>query len=68
MYSSLQEQASNASNLVPLPDTNGNMDASELLKEKVCLSLVFDPVILTLHTKKLLIKKNEMFLVRTSLI
>ncbi|XP_062176378.1 outer envelope protein 64, mitochondrial [Alnus glutinosa] len=34
MYSSLQEQASNASNLVPLPDTNGNMDASELLKEK----------------------------------
>ncbi|KAE8009131.1 hypothetical protein FH972_005584 [Carpinus fangiana] len=34
MYSSLQEQASNASNLVPLPDTNGNIDASELLKEK----------------------------------
>uniref|UniRef100_A0A7N2MVH3 Amidase domain-containing protein n=1 Tax=Quercus lobata TaxID=97700 RepID=A0A7N2MVH3_QUELO len=34
MYSSLQEQASIASNSVHLPDTNGNMDASELLKEK----------------------------------
>ncbi|XP_030944215.1 outer envelope protein 64, mitochondrial isoform X2 [Quercus lobata] len=35
MYSSLQEQASIASNSVHLPDTNGNMDASELLKEKI---------------------------------
>ncbi|KAF5448492.1 hypothetical protein F2P56_029021 [Juglans regia] len=34
IYSSLQAQASIASNSVPLPDTNGNMDASELLKEK----------------------------------
>ncbi|KAB1206893.1 Outer envelope protein 64, mitochondrial [Morella rubra] len=34
VHSSLQEQANIASNLVPLPDTNGNMDASELLKEK----------------------------------
>ncbi|GAV65354.1 TPR_1 domain-containing protein/Amidase domain-containing protein/TPR_11 domain-containing protein, partial [Cephalotus follicularis] len=34
MYTSLQEQASIASNSVPLPDVNGNMDASELLKEK----------------------------------
>ncbi|KAM3694528.1 hypothetical protein ACJW30_07G064200 [Castanea mollissima] len=34
MYSSLQEQANIASNSVHLPDTNGNMDASELLKEK----------------------------------
>lgn len=39
MYSSLQEQASIASNSVHLPDTNGNMDASELLKEKVCSPL-----------------------------
>ncbi|KAJ0077927.1 hypothetical protein Patl1_36983 [Pistacia atlantica] len=35
MYDSLQEQANIASNSVPLPDTNGNMDASEFLKEKV---------------------------------
>ncbi|XP_022763683.1 outer envelope protein 64, mitochondrial-like isoform X2 [Durio zibethinus] len=34
MYASLQEQVSIASNSVPLPDVNGNMDASELLKEK----------------------------------
>ncbi|XP_077251431.1 translocon at the outer membrane of chloroplasts 64-V [Tasmannia lanceolata] len=34
MFSSLQEQVSIASNLSPLPDTNGDMDASELLKEK----------------------------------
>ncbi|XP_031271146.1 outer envelope protein 64, mitochondrial-like [Pistacia vera] len=34
MYDSLQEQANIASNSVPLPDTNGNMDASEFLKEK----------------------------------
>ncbi|KAK2982325.1 hypothetical protein RJ640_009022 [Escallonia rubra] len=34
MYSSLQEQVSIVSNLPPSPDTNGNMDASELLKEK----------------------------------
>uniref|UniRef100_A0A2P2KKF5 Amidase domain-containing protein n=1 Tax=Rhizophora mucronata TaxID=61149 RepID=A0A2P2KKF5_RHIMU len=35
MYSSLQEQASIASNSAPLPDANGNIDTSELLKEKV---------------------------------
>lgn len=35
MYDSLHEQANIASNSVPFPDTNGNMDASELLKEKV---------------------------------
>lgn len=35
MYSSLQEQVGIVSNSLPLPDTNGNMDASELLKEKV---------------------------------
>ncbi|KAK0589716.1 hypothetical protein LWI29_017728 [Acer saccharum] len=34
MYASLQEQASIASNSVLLPDMNGSMDASELLKEK----------------------------------
>ncbi|KAK3185045.1 hypothetical protein Dsin_032331 [Dipteronia sinensis] len=34
MYASLQEQASIASNSVLLRDTNGSMDASELLKEK----------------------------------
>ncbi|OWM63600.1 hypothetical protein CDL15_Pgr008143 [Punica granatum] len=34
MYSSLQEQASIVSSSLPLPDTNGDMDASELLKEK----------------------------------
>ncbi|TYJ44021.1 hypothetical protein E1A91_A03G192600v1 [Gossypium mustelinum] len=34
MYASLQEQVSIASNSAPLPDLNGNMDASELLKEK----------------------------------
>nr|KJB32063.1 hypothetical protein B456_005G221100 [Gossypium raimondii] len=34
MYASLQEQVSMASNSAPLPDLNGNMDASELLKEK----------------------------------
>lgn len=35
MYASLQEQVSIASNSTPLPDFNGTMDASELLKEKV---------------------------------
>lgn len=35
MYSSLQDQASIVSNSAPLPDMNGNMDASDLLKEKV---------------------------------
>lgn len=35
MDSSLQEQISIASNSAPLPDFNGDMDASELLKEKV---------------------------------
>lgn len=34
IYSSLEKQASIASNMVPMVDTNGNMDASELLKEK----------------------------------
>ncbi|XP_039037954.1 outer envelope protein 64, mitochondrial-like isoform X1 [Hibiscus syriacus] len=34
MYTSLQDQVSIASNSAPLPDVNGNMDASELLKEK----------------------------------
>ncbi|KAI3445736.1 hypothetical protein Pfo_002401 [Paulownia fortunei] len=34
MYSSLQEEASSISGSSPLPDTNGNMDAAELLKEK----------------------------------
>ena len=40
-YPSLQDQASIASNSLPLPDSNGDMDASELLKEKVCYSLSF---------------------------
>ncbi|GFY90134.1 translocon at the outer membrane of chloroplasts 64-V [Actinidia rufa] len=34
MYSSLQEQARLVSHSSPLPERNGNMDASELLKEK----------------------------------
>lgn len=34
IYSSLQEQVTIASNLVHEPDSNGNIDASELLKEK----------------------------------
>ncbi|KAF3435026.1 hypothetical protein FNV43_RR22113 [Rhamnella rubrinervis] len=34
IYSSLQEQVSITSNSLPLPDINGNMDTSELLKEK----------------------------------
>ncbi|KAJ0960964.1 hypothetical protein J5N97_001068 [Dioscorea zingiberensis] len=34
MYPCLQEEISIASNLPPAPDTNGDMDASELLKEK----------------------------------
>ncbi|KAA8536460.1 hypothetical protein F0562_028938 [Nyssa sinensis] len=34
MYSSLQEQVGLVSSSSPLPDINGNMDASELLKEK----------------------------------
>ncbi|XP_020575564.1 outer envelope protein 64, mitochondrial [Phalaenopsis equestris] len=34
MHASLQEQISIASNLAPLPDFNGDMEASELLKEK----------------------------------
>ncbi|KAI8554853.1 hypothetical protein RHMOL_Rhmol05G0129200 [Rhododendron molle] len=33
-YSSLQEQVSLVSHSSPVPDTNGHMDASELLKEK----------------------------------
>ncbi|KAK8971493.1 hypothetical protein KSP40_PGU006981 [Platanthera guangdongensis] len=34
IHTSLQEQISIASNLPPLPDFNGDMDTSELLKEK----------------------------------
>lgn len=34
MYTSLQEQVSTISSLPQLPDMNGSMDASELLKEK----------------------------------
>ncbi|XP_055809371.1 outer envelope protein 64, mitochondrial isoform X2 [Solanum dulcamara] len=34
MYSSLQEEVSIQSSTSPLPDTNGSIDASELLKEK----------------------------------
>uniref|UniRef100_A0A7N0T0Y3 Amidase domain-containing protein n=1 Tax=Kalanchoe fedtschenkoi TaxID=63787 RepID=A0A7N0T0Y3_KALFE len=34
MYSSLQEQARIVSNSLPVPDTNGDMETSELLKEK----------------------------------
>ncbi|XP_030539136.1 outer envelope protein 64, mitochondrial isoform X2 [Rhodamnia argentea] len=34
MYSSLQEQVTVASSSLPFADTNGNLDASELLKEK----------------------------------
>lgn len=41
MYSFLQEQVSLVSNLSPVPDTNGHMDASELLKEKVCSLLAY---------------------------
>ncbi|KAF9608255.1 hypothetical protein IFM89_008540 [Coptis chinensis] len=37
IYPSLQEQVGIASNSLPLPDTNGDMDTSELLKEKVVL-------------------------------
>lgn len=38
IYSSIQKQVSIASNSLPSPDTSGDMDASELLKEKVSLS------------------------------
>lgn len=34
MYSSLQDEVSTLSNSPPLPDINGNMETSELLKEK----------------------------------
>ncbi|KDP40901.1 hypothetical protein JCGZ_24900 [Jatropha curcas] len=34
MYSALQEQVGIVSNSAPIPDINGNIDASELLKEK----------------------------------
>ncbi|KMZ67699.1 Glutamyl-tRNA(Gln) amidotransferase subunit A [Zostera marina] len=34
IYSSIQKQVSIASNSLPSPDTSGDMDASELLKEK----------------------------------
>ncbi|KAE9448350.1 hypothetical protein C3L33_19763, partial [Rhododendron williamsianum] len=40
-YSSLQEQVSLVSHSSPVPDTNGHMDASELLKEKVCSLLAY---------------------------
>jgi len=39
VYASLQDQAKLASNLAPVSDTNGNMEASEVMKEKVKLSL-----------------------------
>jgi hypothetical protein len=52
MYSTLQEQARIAPNSVHLPDTNGNMDASELLKEKVCSPWVFCHEILIVHIMK----------------
>jgi len=39
MHSSLQEQIDAASNLVPTQDINGDMDVSELLKEKVSFLL-----------------------------
>lgn len=42
MYSALKEQVGIASNnLLPFADTNGDMDASELLKEKVRLNFGF---------------------------
>jgi hypothetical protein len=34
VYASLQDQAKLASNLAPVSDTNGNMEASEVMKEK----------------------------------
>lgn len=37
-YSTLREQVRLASESMPLPDANGDLDASELLKEKVSLS------------------------------
>lgn len=40
-YSSLQEQVILVSHSSPVPDTNGHMDASELLKEKVCSLLAY---------------------------
>lgn len=48
MYTSLQEQASIASNSVVLPDTNGSMDASELLKEKVSSNSILMTIIIML--------------------
>lgn len=39
MYSSIQEKVSIASHSSPLPDTNDNLDVSELLKEKVSSTL-----------------------------
>lgn len=38
MYSTIQEEVTIVSKSPPLPDTNGNMDAAELLKEKVFVS------------------------------
>ncbi|KAL5563247.1 hypothetical protein UlMin_032994 [Ulmus minor] len=51
MYRSLQEQVNIASDSLPLPDTNGNIDASELLKEKVCPPLL-EPVFLYLFNSR----------------
>lgn len=39
-YSTLREQVRHALTSMPLPETNGDVDASELLKEKVSLSLM----------------------------
>lgn len=41
VYSSLQEQASIVSHSFPLPDINGDMDTSELLKEKVHCPVIY---------------------------
>lgn len=41
MYPGLQEEISIASNLPLAPDANGDLDASELLKEEVFFFLVF---------------------------
>ncbi|KAK8659687.1 hypothetical protein V6N13_029883 [Hibiscus sabdariffa] len=46
IYASLQNQVRFASNSAPLPDVNGTLDASELLKEKVCPPLISSIVLL----------------------
>lgn len=40
VYASLQDQADIASSLAPATDSNGGMEASEVMKEKVKLSLL----------------------------